>query len=144
LASIPYKPPRELLPFQLYTLGISYLKAGEDEKAAVILTTLTSHADYHSYQTAENLLLTGVAWFRIENFTLAESYFDEVLKVPEGLDTIQYQAQARLWKAVLAKRSSKEMKAPYWLRELIDHHPHSDEASWINSTEGENENSKEE
>ena len=133
LASLNYKPPARLLPSQLYTLGITYLKAHEDEKAASIFTSLTGLEDNDSFKTAQNLLITGVAWYRLENYTLADFYFDEVIKKPERGESVQFQAQARLWKAIIAKRTSKETMTQHWLRELIDHHPHSMESAWINS-----------
>jgi len=64
---------------------------------------------------------------------LAEHYFDAVLKTPERNDSVEFQAQARLWKAILAKKFNKATKAQFWLQELIDHHPHSREAAWVNS-----------
>jgi tetratricopeptide (TPR) repeat protein len=131
-AGMTYRLPAHLSPAQLYTLGISYLKAGEDEKVAVIFSNLTGLIENEAYKTAKNLLIAGVAWYRLENFTKSETYFDAVLKAPEKLDAVEYQAQARLWKALLAKRSNKETKAQFWLRELVDHHPHSREAAWIN------------
>jgi hypothetical protein len=132
LASINYKPPGKLVPSQLYTLGISYLKAREDEKAAVIFTSLTGLEESKVYKTAKNLLITGVAWYRLENYALADSYFDEVLKTEEKPDSIQFQAQARLWKALVAKKLNKEIKAQYWLKDLMDHHPYSAEVGWVN------------
>lgn len=137
LATIRYKPPAQFLPSQLYTLGLAYLKAREDEKAAVLFTTLTGSEETRAYKTPQNLLITGIAWYRVDNFKLADFYFDEVLKMPEGEDSIQSQAQARLWKAMIAKRTSKEIKTQYWLKELVDHHPHSAEVGWVNSSEGE-------
>jgi len=133
LASVNYKLPSKLLPSQLYTLGVSYLKAREDEKAAVIFTHLTGLQDSETYKTAKNFLITGMAWYRIENYVLAQTYFDEVLKKTEKEDSIQYQAQARLWKALASKKMNKEIKTQYWLKELIDHHPYSVETSWINT-----------
>lgn len=144
LASLNYKVPGGLSPQQLHTLGISYLKAKEDEKAAAIFTSLTGLEDNDTYKTAKNYVITGVSWYRIENYTLAEYYFDQALKVPAGMDSVQYQAQARLWKAVLSKRDHKELKVQHWLKELVDHHPHSPEASWVNNSEEQTEEAKNE
>ena len=136
LASINYKPPVRLLPAQLYTLGLTYLKAREDEKAAVIFTTLTGLEETDIYKTAKNLLTTGVIWYRLENYSLADHYFDEVLKKAEKPESIQFQAQARLWKALVSKKFNKDVKVQYWLKELIDHHPQSPESAWVNLPSG--------
>ncbi len=138
LAGIKYKLPLQLLPSQLYSLGEAYLQANEDEKAAVIFTSLTGLEENEVYRTAKNFLITGIAWYRIDNFVLANAYFDEVLKAPERPDTIQYQAQARLWNALVARRLHKEIKTQFWLKELVDHHPHSIEARWVNTREVQN------
>lgn len=135
LASLGYRMPRELIPSQLYTLGVSYLKAREDEKAAVIFTWLTGMEGNTTYQTAKNLLTTGVLWYRLENYRLADEYFDQVLKKPEKSEVLQFQAEARLWKALVAKQNHKDLKAQFWLKDLLSHHPHSREASWINPIE---------
>jgi TolA-binding protein len=137
LASMSYRPPTDLVPSQLFTLGVSYMKAREDEKAAVIFSHLTSSEHGEAYRTSKNLLMTGVTWYRLENFKLADHYFDEVLKREASPETLPYLAQARLWKAIVAKRFNKELKVQYWLRELIDHHPHALEAKWVNPNEAE-------
>lgn len=135
LATIGYRPPLHLSAIQLYTLGVSYFKAREDEKAAVILTFLTGLDDNPIFKTSKNFLATGVSWYRLENFELADQFFDHVLKAEEEPETVQYQAQARLWKGLVAQRVGKHTKSQYWLREILDHHPHSTEAGWINSKE---------
>ncbi len=135
LASLEYKAPTELLPMQLYTLGVSYFKAREDEKAAVLFTTLANLSDTDEYRSAKHLLATGVAWYRVENYSLADSYFNEVLKKPDQEDVSPYQARARLWKALVAKKLGKKIKVQYWLRDLVDYHPYAPETAWINSGE---------
>ena len=142
LAGISYKPPGTLLPNQLYTLGVTYFKAREDEKAAVILSFLTNLEDNSFYQTSRNYLMAGVAWYRVDNFEMADVYFEKILKEPDQEANLQYQAQARLWKGLVAQHMGKEKDAQHWLRELVDHHPHSMEATWVNaghSTEKERE-----
>ena len=42
IASFDYRIPDQLPPSQLYALGVSYFKAGENEKAAAILSTLAT------------------------------------------------------------------------------------------------------
>jgi tetratricopeptide (TPR) repeat protein len=132
LETIHYRPPTHLLPPQLYTLGVSYFKAQEDEKAAVILTYLTGLEENDAFKTARNYLMTGVAWYRVDNFALADTYFDKVLAQPETPENRAYMAQARLWRGMAAKRMNKTADSQKWLRELLDHHPHSMEAAWIN------------
>ncbi len=134
LATINYKMPTHLMPSQLYTLAVSYFKAREDEKAAVILSYLTDpENDHEVYRTPQNHLMTGVAWYRLENFELADFYLDKVVKTPETSENVQHIAQSRLWKAIVAKRLKKHSQSQFWLRELVDYHPFSTEASWINT-----------
>lgn len=133
LASIAYRVPTNLVPGQLYTLGISYFKAREDEKAAVIFTFLTGLDENDTFRTPKNYLLTGIAWYRLDNFATAERYFDRALKAPESTENLQTLAHARLWKALVANRTGKHTQSQFWLTELIDHHPLSLEASWVNS-----------
>ena len=133
LASIAYRIPTHLVSGQLYTLGISYFKAREDEKAAVIFTFLTGMDDNDVFRTPKNFLLTGIAWYRLDNFATAERYFDRALKAPEKLENLQTLAHARMWKALVSQRTSKHTQSQFWLTELIDHHPLSLEASWVNA-----------
>lgn len=135
LASIEYKPPGNLLPNQLYTLGVTYFKAHEDEKAAVILSYLTNFEENTVFQTARNYLMTGVAWYRVDNFDMAQLNFEKALKQPDTNENLQFQAQARMWQALVAKHFAKERETQYWLRDLVDHHPHSEEAEWVNGKE---------
>lgn len=132
LSAIRYTPPSHLLPGQLYTLGVSYFKAREDEKAAVIFTFLTSLEDSEEFKTPRNHLMTGIAWYRLDNYDLADQYFDKVLKSPVKDDSVKYIAQSRLWKGLTAGRLGKHTKEQFWLKELVDYHPNSLEAKWIN------------
>ena len=131
LASIEYHMPSNLLPEQLYTLAVSYFKAREDEKAAVIMTFLTG-SENEQYKTAKDYVMTGVAWYRLDNYNLAVEYFDRALKVEESDGILPYLAQARLWKALSYEKLSKHTKAQFWMQELVDHHPRSAEAAWVN------------
>jgi tetratricopeptide (TPR) repeat protein len=135
IASIAYKPPTNLLPSQMYTLGVTYFKAQENEKAAVIFSFLTQLEDNAAYRTARNYVMTGVSWYRLSNFEMADHYFDLALKEPEKSENLRYQAQARLWRGVIAQNAGKPTEAQYWLRDLLDHHPQSTEAGWVNSQE---------
>ena len=132
LASISYVPPNHLLPSQLYTLGVSYMKGGEDEKAAVIFTNLTGLEDNSTYKTAKNYIMTGVAWYHVDHLNEAESYFQKALKMSPTEDVLPYQAQARLWLALIAQQKNDFQKTQVQLRDLLDHHPHSIEAEWVN------------
>lgn len=136
IASIGYKIPQDLLPAQLYSLGLSYFKMREDEKAAVIFTFLTGLEGDDSFKTAANHLLTGIAWYRIENFELADYYFDQVLRSAETKSSRRYHGQAKLWKGLVSERTGKHGKAQYWLRDVLDHDPHSIEAHWVNRSAG--------
>jgi hypothetical protein len=51
LASIDYRIPEHLLPSQLYTLGVSYLQARDDEKAVKILSHLVNLQDIDTAST---------------------------------------------------------------------------------------------
>jgi tetratricopeptide (TPR) repeat protein len=134
LASIGYRIPDQLAPDQLYVLGVSYFRAGENEKAAALLTFLTNLEDHATYRNPRDWLMTGVAWYRLENFEAAGKYFEKVVQsAGQREETHAYHAQALLWKALTASRTGKKAKAQYWLRELLDHHPYSREAQWVNA-----------
>lgn len=132
LASIGYRAPTHLLPKQLYALGVTYLKAREFEKAAVIFTLLSDLPKDTQYKTPAHQVLTGTTWFKLKNYEMAEFYFDQVLKLEESEEALRYQAQARLWKAVIAHSRGKRTQAQFWMQELVDYHPRSPEAGWIN------------
>jgi regulator of replication initiation timing len=133
LASISYQPPTHLLPSQLFTLGVTYFKAQENEKAAVIFSYLAELEDNAAYRNSRGYVMTGVSWYRLGNSALANHYFDLALKAPsEEIENLRYQAQARLWKGIIAQKSGKGTEAQYWLHDLLDHHPQSMEAAWVN------------
>jgi tetratricopeptide (TPR) repeat protein len=141
LASIAYRPPRHLDPAQLHTLGLSYLNAHENEKAAVIFTLLNQMADQaggavdglKNHPLSRVRLLAGVAWYHLDHLELADQYFGEVLDLPETEKDVPFQAQARLWRALAAKRLGKNTKSQFWLREVVDRHPASHESRWVNA-----------
>lgn len=130
LASIAYKIPTNLIPSQLYSLGTSYFKSRDDEKAAVIFTFLTGLEDDATYKTAHNYLTTGIAWYRLDNFELADFYFNQALRSSKG--KAQLLSQAKLWKGLLSERRGQHVLAQDWLRKVMDQNPHSAEARWIN------------
>ena len=131
LASIGYRAPTHLLPKQLHALGVGYLKAREYEKSAVIFTLLGDIPKDTIYKAPSHQVLTGMTWYRLKNWDMADFYFDRALK-SEGDENLQYQAQARLWKALVAKSRGKTQQSQFWMQELVDQHPHSPEANWIN------------
>jgi len=133
LMGLNYKVPEHLSAVQLYTLGVQNMKAQEHEKVAVIFTTLTGLEESERYKSAQNYLITGVAWYQLENFHLANYYLDLVLKQPDSADNLSTKAQARLWKALTAKMTRNESESQVWLKDLLDHHPHSSESEWVNS-----------
>ncbi|MEK6706708.1 MAG: hypothetical protein AABZ06_13065 [Bdellovibrionota bacterium] len=139
LASIEYRPPSHLLPNQLYTLGLSYFQSRDDEKAAVIFMLLTTLEDSDAYKTPKNHLMAAIAWYRLDNFSMADAYLEKILKVPnqesqEGQEGLaRFRAQARLWKGVIAERTNKHVHSQYWLTDLVDNHPHSGEVELINN-----------
>jgi hypothetical protein len=131
LSSITYELPKNLDEDQLYTLAQGYFQSHDNEKAAVIMSHLLSPTT-SKFRTEQNLLMTGVSWYQINNFTLADSYFTEVLKNNDDSND-RTVAQARLWKALVAQKTNKKMKAQFWMKDLRDHHPQSSEAKWINA-----------
>jgi len=137
LAGIQYRPPTHLLPGHLYTLAVSYLKAKEYEKAAVILTFLVGMEKDDTFKTPANSMMTGIAWYYLDHFKEADYYFDQILELPEDdKDNLRYLAHGRLWKALVAHKMNQKSQSQSWLRQLVDHHPHSSEANWINSETG--------
>ncbi|MCM2323642.1 MAG: hypothetical protein NDJ90_10320 [Oligoflexia bacterium] len=133
LASIGYKAPLHLLPGQLYALAASYFKAREDEKAAVLMTFLTGLEDDDTYKTPKSYLMAGIAWYRLDNFVVADNYFDKVLEKADTLESKQLQSQVRLWKGLTAARLGRHDRSQRWLRDVLDQDPHSTEAAWVNS-----------
>ncbi len=137
LASISYKPPSHLLAPQLYVLAIQYQKAREDEKAAVILSFLTELDENDTYKTPRNFVLAAVAWYRLDNLELADSFLDRALKAEASQENQSVLAQATLWKALVSERLGKHGKSQAQLRELVDQHPFSTESEWINPQDAE-------
>ena len=133
-ASLNYSIPKELTAHQLHILALSYMEGQEDEKAAVILNSLISSDE--TFRTPQDWLMMGVLWFRLDNLPLAGQSFNHVLSFPEADESIRYQAQARLWMALVEHRMNKDERSQDWLKDLMDHHPHSQEVTWINPDRG--------
>lgn len=136
LASVNYQIPENLLPDQVQALGVSYFKAKDFEKAVTIFSFLTGMEDNTSFQTPGNFLMTGVAWYQLENYKVADEYFDRVLKTAVSTETGKLAIQAKVWKALVAQKQKNYQQAQVWLDQTIDLHPQSEEARWINPQEG--------
>jgi tetratricopeptide (TPR) repeat protein len=132
LASISYSPPSHLLPKQLYTLGVDYFKKQDFEKAAVIFSFLSDLKGSDEFKTAKNFVMTGVAWYKLNNYASATEFFDRALEQKSSELNKEYLAKARLWKGIVADRLGQTSQSQKWLYDLIAKHPHSAEASWIN------------
>lgn len=130
--NIHFEIPKELLAPQLYTVAVTYLKAKEYGKAAVILSHLVSLEGNSTFKNPRDLLLTGMAWYHAENYRLADLYFEETLNKYGKTGDLKRLAQARLWRALAAQKQNKMTKAQFWLRELVEYHPRSREAHWVN------------
>lgn len=136
LATVSYQIPENLLPDQIYTLGVGYFKAKDYEKAAAIFTFLTEMEGDSTFRTTENYLMTGVTWYRLENYKLSETYFERVLKEPSTPANQKAQVQAKVWRALAAARQKQYTQSQKWLKETLENHPQSQEARWINPQEG--------
>lgn len=133
--SIGYRVPNDLLPYQLYTLGTSYFKNGENEKAAVILHFLNNLDGDDTYKSPQNFLLEAIAWYRVQNYELAEIQLQQVDHYTHGNNSgvaRTIKRQALLWSGLVAEKTGKHLKSQNLLREVLDHAPRSLEASWIN------------
>lgn len=131
MASVSYQVPHHLDHDQLYSLAMGYFQSKENEKAAVIFSFLLAQPNAPKFKTEKNLLMTAIAWYRVDNYVQADAYVTELLKNDEKSEG-QTAAQARLWKALISEKMNKKLKAQFWLKELRDRHPHSPEATWIN------------
>lgn len=133
--SIGYRVPNDLLPYQLYTLATSYFKNGENEKAAVIFHFLNNLDGDDTYKTPQNILLEAIAWYRVQNYELAEIQLEQVEHFTHGNNTLlsrTLKRQALLWSGLVAEKTGKHLKSQNLLREVLDHAPRSLEASWVN------------
>lgn len=139
LAGIPYQVPTHLEPTQLFTVAINQFQNHEDEKAVKVLSFLAGMDDSDAYKNARTYLMLGVAWYRLDNMGLAEANFNNVIKAPNTPVNLPFQAQARLWKGIVAEKMGKHLKAQSYLKDLIDYHPHARESAWVNSTEANRE-----
>ena len=136
LASIPYQIPENMMPDALYTLGVSYFKARDSEKAVAILSFLADMQGDDTYKTPSNFLMTGISWFRLDNYKYADEYFSRVVDLKPTKENRPYKVQAKIWKALVAERRNDKSAAQAWLKRTLESHPQTKEARWINPQEG--------
>lgn len=128
LAHVNFNSTQELV------LGMTYFKAGDYERATAVLGRLHWEVPDSFEKGIKLSLVKAVSWYQVGNYFLADRALEETLHVSQPTPAmLPYLAQARLWKALVAHRLKKKIKVQYWLQELIDHHPHSQEAQWINA-----------
>jgi tetratricopeptide (TPR) repeat protein len=132
LETIDFRVPSQLLPAQMHTLGVSYFKDKDWERAVVIFNHLVTDEKTKEFRTARNFLLTAVAWYHLDHYKLADTFLAKVLEFPEESSNLKSMAQARLWKAIVAQRMERKEVAQSWLRDLVDHHPHAPETAQVN------------
>ena len=132
IASLHYEIPKHLLPSQIYVLGMDYLDRHQDEKAAVIFHYLTHLENNNDYKNAQSFLLAGSAWYRIDNYKEAIASFNTAQSYAKKESDENAMAQSRLWRAIASSKMAGREVAQEQLRELIEHHPHSKEAKWVN------------
>lgn len=132
LSGIQYTPPSHLLPKQLFVLGLAYFDQKDYEKSAVIMSYLTGLTRYPEFKTARGYLIAGISWYHLEHLRLSEDYFQKAISLPTEAAGATEKAQAKLWSALLAKKDASNVRSQKWLKELIDQHPFSKEAKWVN------------
>lgn len=136
LSAIKYQIPENLLPEQLNALAVSYFKQKDDEKAVTIFTYLSELENDDLYRSAENYLMTAISWYRLENYAKSNDYLDIILKTPIGKERERHLVQAKLWKALVAKKLAQGETAQRWLKKTLEAHPHAREVRWVNPQEG--------
>lgn len=130
LLQLKYEPPTNLMPHQLYALAVGYVRKNENQQAAAILTRLVDLKEDKSYKRPEVFLITGVAWYRLENWKMAETFFEKAIS--GSSDSMQVHRQAKVWRALLLRKTGQEQLAQKIMIDLIAKSPHSSEAKWIN------------
>jgi len=128
-SAVTYEPSLDLIPNDLFSLGIYSFQHREDEKAAVSFTKVLKTSEDSRFQEGRYSMLVAVAWYRVQNYTLAASYLDQVLKMECSASC---HAQAMVWKALIAKKTNQESKSQFWLHALLENYPHALETAWVN------------
>ena len=103
-----------------------------DEKAVSIFSFLTELDSDNTYRTAEMYLLTAISWYRLDNFKNSSEYLDRVLGGTPGKEQERHIIQAKLWKALVAKKLKNRSDIEKWIQSTVESHPHSKEARWVN------------
>lgn len=130
LSAIHYDVPAQLMPHQIYALAVGYLRKEENEPAAVLLTNLIEMQEDKSFQRPEVYLLTAVAWYRLNNWKLANHYTELSLKT--GKPNTQVYRQALIWKALSESKLNHHQEAQKILTTIVGNYPHAEETKWIN------------
>jgi tetratricopeptide (TPR) repeat protein len=125
LENIPYTPPANILPHQLYVLGVSYFRKAEYEEAAVIFSQLLKMKDDVSYQKPENFILGGISWYQLRQYHLAEEFFKTAKEESSPKDA-NYRAVI-VWEALLAKSQGQKKVVNQKMEQLMAQFPHSEE-----------------
>ncbi len=136
LSAIKYQIPENLLPEQLNALAVSYFKQKDDEKAVTIFTYLSELENDDLYRSAENYLMTAISWYRLENYAKSGDYLDIILNTPIGKERERHLVQAKLWKALVAKKLALGETSQRWLKKTLEAHPHAREVRWVNPQDG--------
>ena len=130
VAAIDYSAPKNLLPNQLYTLGVGYFRKQEYEQAAVILSQLIELKEDTSYQKADSQLMCAIAWYKLNQFKLANEYLSQAKAKSEPSAAIY--RTALMWEALTAQAQGKKFESQQMVTAIISRYPHSEEAAWVN------------
>jgi len=131
LASLTDSVPQDLFPQHLFGLGVHFFSIHEYEKAALIFSDLL-YLKQDFQKKPPYLFAAAVSWYQIENYFLADHYFDELLSQFTEKRWSSYQSQSLVWKALIAKKINQEKNSQILLKKLLDQFPSSLEVLWIN------------
>ncbi len=130
LRTISYELPKNLSYAQLQALGIAYFEKHDFEKAAMIFHHLLGLKDEARFRTPENYLLSGISWFQMNHFHLANQEVKQALNLaPEASFSHR---NAVLWKALIEKRLGKSSSSQSTILSFLELYPHSEEAGMLN------------
>ena len=134
MSEIHYKAPTNVLPYQLYSIGLAYFRKQQFEQAAVIFNQLLSLSEDASYRRSEIYLLNAICWFKLKHYQLANASLVEAKKMSN--EHSPYFRKALLWQAMVAQALGERVKSQDILTMLIAMYPHSEEAMSINRKSG--------
>jgi TolA-binding protein len=131
LDAIHYHIPKDFLPSHLYILALANFKKGDYEKTAVLLDYLCNESESDAFKDVPTLLLLGITWFKLDNYSTARIYFDKIL------ENKRFQASPLipttiLWSALAAKRQGKNDDTEKLLNSLMEKFPNSPETALVN------------